>query len=601
MPNKRLIALLIGILVAIGLTTWLIVKSAKFRTLTELGSSIWNGPQKGTLDAKLNKDKLEDAPLVCAQCAGGNFLLQRYLMQSFELRQAMKWKQDEWEQTDCVNGLVRFRPCQTTCVTIKIQEKDKLDSILMECADNLIHRSAGIPVEPVKFNHAPLVFEETIGYEASRQGWIIRYIFNETSSMGADWIANDLFGKVGFRRSKDDMSDLNKALLILLFMATFSAILAVLGWYLTTVFMKLSAHLARKRRHQQRRSTYKKMGCFGNVDSRMYKDKDMDGSEELKVVYTVKKEKVTVKKYSERNLITMEYANLGNPEEIIGDIPNNAEQKLEYEWRRLQEKTVKETQEKTRKTCEVEVVKVDEGMDEQWTDMDQDVFGFPTQKKNFMRTMSNSPFGTLERKEKQQSVVSFGSIEGTSDGTKIEAMESQIGDLPYAERPISLHPIIEHVDYNEWDDEPEDADNQEHFDQKKTQKTQKTEVKKVYEEMEWTNRDQDVFGFPTQKKNFMRSISCSPFETLERKEKQQSVVSFGSIEGTSDGTKIEATESQIGDLPYAERPISLNPIAEHVDFDEWDDESEEADNQEHFVQRILDETEELAETSGGHV
>ncbi|ULT80409.1 hypothetical protein L3Y34_010760 [Caenorhabditis briggsae] len=322
MLKKRLIALLIWILLAIGLTGWLIVESAKFRTLSELVLSIWNGPTKGALDAQFEKEMFKDAPRVCAQCAGGNFLLKRYLMTSFKFRQAMEWKEDEWKQTDCVNGVIRFRSCQTSCATIMIQKEDTLDSVLMDCA---------------QLNFLALHFEETVEYVGTRDGWTITYLYNRTSSEKADWIANNLSGKVGYRRDEGDMSEINKALLILFFMAIFSAIVTVLGWYLTNLFMKLSAHLARKRRHQQRRRALEKMGSFGNVDSRLYND--MDGSEELKVIYTVKEEKVTVKKYSEKKLITMEFASLGKPEEIIGCIPDNAEPKLEYEWRRLQKES----------------------------------------------------------------------------------------------------------------------------------------------------------------------------------------------------------------------------------------------------------------------
>ncbi|CAP33167.2 Protein CBG14726 [Caenorhabditis briggsae] len=432
MPKKRLIALLIWILLAIGLTGWLIVESAKFRTLSELVSSIWKGPRKGALDAQFEKETFKDAPRVCAPCAGGNFILKRFLMQSFKFRQAMEWKEDEWKQTDCVNGM----------------KEDTLDSVLMDCA---------------QLNFLALLFGETVEYMGTRDGWTITYLYNRTSSEGADWIANDLSGKVGYRRSNDDMSDLNKAVLILLFMATFSAILTVLGWYLTTTFMKLSSHLARKRRHEQRRRALKKMGSFGNVDSRLYND--MDGSEELKVIYTVKEEKVTVKK--EKKLITMEFANLGKPEEIIGCIPDNAEPKLEYEWRRLQKKSVKETQEtpqkKTQKTQKIGVVKVDEKMERQWAEIENDVFGFPTQKKNFMRSMSSSPYGTLERKEKNRSIASFNTVEGPWRGAGIESV-----DLPYV-----LESDCEYA-YFDWDDEPDDADNNENLEQTKIEENQST-------------------------------------------------------------------------------------------------------------------------------
>ncbi|CAP23123.2 Protein CBG01927 [Caenorhabditis briggsae] len=397
MLKKRLIALLIWILLAIGLTGWLIVESAKFRTLSELVLSIWNGPTKGALDAQFEKEMFKDAPRVCAQCAGGNFILDDVV----QIPQAMEWKEDEWKQTDCVNGVIRFRSCQTSCATIMIQKEDTLDSVLMDCA---------------QLNFLALHFEETVEYVGTRDGWTITYLYNRTSSEKADWIANNLSGKVGYRRDEGDMSEINKALLILFFMAIFSAIVTVLGWYLTNLFMKLSAHLARKRRHQQRRRALEKMGSFGNVDSRLYND--MDGSEELKVIYTVKEEKVTVKKYSEKKLITMEFASLGKPEEIIGCIPDNAEPKLEYEWRRLQKESVKETKEtsqkKTQKTQKIEVVKVDEEMERQF--------------------------------------------------------------LHSSERPISLNPIAEHA-YFEWDDEPDNADNHENLEQRNQQKMEElTEI-----------------------------------------------------------------------------------------------------------------------------
>ncbi|PIC11697.1 hypothetical protein B9Z55_028917 [Caenorhabditis nigoni] len=166
----------------------------------------------------------------CAQCTGGNYHLRKWLMQNAEHDQSMGWV-EEWALTDCVVGKIRLIPCATACMTVTIQRPEngeKLDSIMMDCADDMIHSRPDIPdTRPwYKSINDPLVFEENARYVAQRVGHTIIYEFNITSSDSAATIANNLKEKFVYVKNEKKLGDNNKGLFIICTMLTMFLIFA---------------------------------------------------------------------------------------------------------------------------------------------------------------------------------------------------------------------------------------------------------------------------------------------------------------------------------------------------------------------------------------
>ncbi|CAO4384448.1 unnamed protein product [Caenorhabditis nigoni] len=92
---------------------------------------------------------------------------------------------EEWALTDCVVGKIRLIPCTTTCMTVTIQRsenREKLDSIMMDCADDMIYSTPDIPDTRSRYKSRsePFVFEENARYVAQRDQFA--YIKNEKKS-----------------------------------------------------------------------------------------------------------------------------------------------------------------------------------------------------------------------------------------------------------------------------------------------------------------------------------------------------------------------------------------------------------------------------------
>ncbi|PIC14102.1 hypothetical protein B9Z55_027381 [Caenorhabditis nigoni] len=160
----------------------------------------------------------------CAQCTGGNYHLRKWLMQNAEHGQSMGWV-EEWALTDCVVGKIRLIPCTTTCMTVTIQKPEngeKLDSIMMDCADDMFYSTPDIPdTRPwYKSKSEPFVFEENARYVAQRVGHTIIYEFNTTSSDSAATIANNLKDQFVYIKNEKKLRDNNKGLFIVVTMLT---------------------------------------------------------------------------------------------------------------------------------------------------------------------------------------------------------------------------------------------------------------------------------------------------------------------------------------------------------------------------------------------
>ncbi|UMM39719.1 hypothetical protein L5515_016648 [Caenorhabditis briggsae] len=160
----------------------------------------------------------------CAQCTGGNYHLRRWLMQSAEHGQSMGWV-EEWALTDCVIGKIRYNPCATTCMKVTIQKPEngeKLDSIMMDCADDMFYSTPDIPdTRPwYKSQIGPMVFEENARYVSERIGHTIIYEFNTTSSDNASTIADNLKEQFAYVKQEKKLGDNNKGLFIVVTMLT---------------------------------------------------------------------------------------------------------------------------------------------------------------------------------------------------------------------------------------------------------------------------------------------------------------------------------------------------------------------------------------------
>ncbi|PIC30176.1 hypothetical protein B9Z55_021511 [Caenorhabditis nigoni] len=129
---------------------------------------------------------------ICAQCTGGNYHLRWDLMHVSEHGQDMGWV-EEWATADCVDGKIRYTSCVTTCMTVTIQRPEngeKLDSIMMACADDMFWSTPDIPDTRAwyKRKDGMIVFEEDARYVAERMSHTIVYEFNTTSSDDATTI-----------------------------------------------------------------------------------------------------------------------------------------------------------------------------------------------------------------------------------------------------------------------------------------------------------------------------------------------------------------------------------------------------------------------------
>ncbi|PIC12127.1 hypothetical protein B9Z55_028603 [Caenorhabditis nigoni] len=217
MSKKQLIVRLIGILLAIGLTTWLIVESQKFRTFRELVSAIKGVENGEDLDevtlSTPSSTTAAPGKRTCAECTGGNYHLRSSLMHLSEHGQNMRWV-EEWASTDCVIGKIRYTPCVTTCMTVTIQRPENgemLDSIMMACADDMFWSTPDIPDSRAwyKSKDGMIVFEENARYVAERMSHTIIYEFNTTSSDNAATIANNLKDQFDYVNQEKELGDIN--------------------------------------------------------------------------------------------------------------------------------------------------------------------------------------------------------------------------------------------------------------------------------------------------------------------------------------------------------------------------------------------------------
>uniref|UniRef100_A0A1I7U0I2 Transmembrane protein n=1 Tax=Caenorhabditis tropicalis TaxID=1561998 RepID=A0A1I7U0I2_9PELO len=137
----------------------------------------------------------------CNQCVGGNFLMRKWLMQDNRVAQRMGWV-DEWAETDCLKGNVNYyHHCHTTCLTIEIQKrvdvpKGIYDSIMMDCADDLIYNSPDIPRDGYKHEPIAMVFENDETFVNDRLGYRITYKFTTANSIDPKRLAIEFQQKV---------------------------------------------------------------------------------------------------------------------------------------------------------------------------------------------------------------------------------------------------------------------------------------------------------------------------------------------------------------------------------------------------------------------
>uniref|UniRef100_A0A1I7TL80 Transmembrane protein n=1 Tax=Caenorhabditis tropicalis TaxID=1561998 RepID=A0A1I7TL80_9PELO len=129
----------------------------------------------------------------CIKCVGGKFLEKKWLMQDHRVAQKMAWFED-WTGTDCLEGIVNYYPrCQTSCVTIWIQRKTEVskaiyDSILMDCADDLISNSPDIPL--FKNTTYGIEFRKNEKFYNERSGFKITYEFSTADSKDANLLSS---------------------------------------------------------------------------------------------------------------------------------------------------------------------------------------------------------------------------------------------------------------------------------------------------------------------------------------------------------------------------------------------------------------------------
>ncbi|PIC13512.1 hypothetical protein B9Z55_027638 [Caenorhabditis nigoni] len=110
-------------------------------------------------------------------------------------------------------------------MTVTIQKPDngeKLDSIMMDCADDMFYSTPDVPdTRPwYKSRSEPFNFEENARYVAQRVGYTIIYEFNTTSSDNAAKIVNNLKDQFAYIKNEKKLGDNNKGLIIVVAMLT---------------------------------------------------------------------------------------------------------------------------------------------------------------------------------------------------------------------------------------------------------------------------------------------------------------------------------------------------------------------------------------------
>ncbi|CAO4383082.1 unnamed protein product [Caenorhabditis nigoni] len=213
-------------------------------------NSIYEEPPEDFYDQPWNRKKTTTTttpapPRTCAVCRGGNYRRRQDLMHSTIYRH-----EDYWDNTDCDRGKIRVMLCPTTCAYIfiyRLGEDKIIDSVMMDCSHQLIHRSKDIPLSKPRFSWNYLEFLETVKYEVIRDGFNITYYFEIASSPSVSVILDNLEGKFAHILEEREMEKRNRAVHIVLIM-----IVVFLVWHTTIWFCCVWYRVCKGNRYRKR-------------------------------------------------------------------------------------------------------------------------------------------------------------------------------------------------------------------------------------------------------------------------------------------------------------------------------------------------------------
>ncbi|ULU06261.1 hypothetical protein L5515_014377 [Caenorhabditis briggsae] len=125
----------------------------------------------------------------CAQCVAGKYLSQRSLMQDSEAGQSMGWV-EEWKITDCARGVIRFIPCKSACINVRLFKigaaENTLEGVMHDCADDMIHSSPDLP-QDIDFKE----YSENAEFSNRRRNFNITYSFTMANVDNKELIQNE--------------------------------------------------------------------------------------------------------------------------------------------------------------------------------------------------------------------------------------------------------------------------------------------------------------------------------------------------------------------------------------------------------------------------
>uniref|UniRef100_A0A1I7U0I1 CUB domain-containing protein n=1 Tax=Caenorhabditis tropicalis TaxID=1561998 RepID=A0A1I7U0I1_9PELO len=243
--NNKLVALLVLTIVVL-LLFGVFLATSNFNVSVLPGVNTSASKPANSLLSTVHDDPDLKNSRICNQCVGGKFLEKKWLMQDDRIAQKMSWF-DTWTGTDCLEGIVNYYPqCHTSCVTIWIQEKTEVskaiyDSILMDCADDLISNSPDIPREGFKDAPYTMEFKKNETFYNERTGFRITYEFSTASSKDANLLAIKYRKMISSGVTTQETETDTKLVFILI--SAFVVVSLVIG-----TFVYLGFHFQRQRR-----------------------------------------------------------------------------------------------------------------------------------------------------------------------------------------------------------------------------------------------------------------------------------------------------------------------------------------------------------------